>query len=120
MLIGKGPYHSHRDKLAKLSENDRRMLGWFWLFHTGFLGRKPPKYQPLFNLNFLLYGMTVEKSVKKNERTDQTSGGSWVEILEDVECGMGEYHVEPGTNRSSIGADGECAAPDTEGQTPGP
>jgi hypothetical protein len=44
ILGGQTANHPDRDELAKLIENEKTVLAWFWLvFHTGFLGRKPPK-----------------------------------------------------------------------------
>ena len=44
ILSGQTADHPDGDELAKLIEYDRTVLGWFWfVFHTGFFGRKPPK-----------------------------------------------------------------------------
>jgi len=42
--------HPGRDHLAKLIQHTEAVLGWFWFFHTGFLGRKPARAN-LFFLN---------------------------------------------------------------------
>lgn len=50
VFLGQRADHSYWDELAKLIENDTTVLGWFWLFfHSGFLGRKPPKANLFFS-----------------------------------------------------------------------
>ena len=50
ILGGQAANHPHRDKLAKLIEDDRTVLGWFWwFFHPDFLGRKSARANHFLN-----------------------------------------------------------------------